>query len=70
MHCITGGMNAQKRGAITQEWREDPDACVLAFSNVATTGLNMTEASIVIHFVSVQSATLMDHSHSSFIART
>jgi superfamily II DNA/RNA helicase len=52
--CLTGAMEPEKRTFEMDLWRAESATSVLAFSNVATNGLNFTEASIVIHYVRIR----------------
>jgi len=49
---LSGAMSPKLRDENLQKWRNDPECRVLLFTSVGTTGLNMTEAQNVIHFVS------------------
>jgi SNF2 family DNA or RNA helicase len=50
---IHGGHGAEERNETVEKFRTDPHARVLIFSSVGAVGLNLTVASVVILFVSV-----------------
>lgn len=49
---FTGSVSPAKRPSLLAEWRSSPVKRVLLMSRVGSVGLNLTEASIVIHYVS------------------
>ena len=49
---ITGAMSGRARDEAFAEFTNDPSIRVLAATNIFSTGINITQACILIHFVS------------------
>ena len=49
---ITGAMSGQARDEVFVEFMNDPSIWVLVETNIFSTGINITQACILIHFVS------------------